>query len=146
MNNRNREHVLHMLLAIEAVKEAVEKFEQGEVNLADTISAITRALSASPAAASDVPPERVPVVRSAAACPGGRASPTVAETRDGSGFSWSPADNPVNRDPATASGPGRSRDRVRRAQDTRQPAFGGVRGPDRPPLSKRLRNSVFRCP
>jgi hypothetical protein len=45
MNNRKHEQVLQMLLAIEAVKEAVEKFEEGEVNLADTLNAITRALS-----------------------------------------------------------------------------------------------------
>jgi hypothetical protein len=44
MNTRNREQVLQMLLAIEAVKEAVEKFEQGEVNLADTLDAITSAV------------------------------------------------------------------------------------------------------
>jgi hypothetical protein len=45
MNNRNREQVLQMLLVIEAVKEAVEKFEQGEVNLTDTLNAITSAVS-----------------------------------------------------------------------------------------------------
>jgi len=39
-----------MLLAIEAVKEAVGKFEQGEVNLADTLNAITSAVSWSRAA------------------------------------------------------------------------------------------------
>jgi hypothetical protein len=50
MNNRNREQVLQMLLAIEAVKEAVEKFEQGEVNLTDTLNAITSAVSCSRAA------------------------------------------------------------------------------------------------
>ena len=47
MNNRTSEQVLQMLLAIEAVKEAVEKFEQGEVNLIDTLNAITRAVSRS---------------------------------------------------------------------------------------------------
>jgi hypothetical protein len=45
MSSRNRDQVLQMLLAIEAVKEAVEKFEAGEVNLADTFNAISRALS-----------------------------------------------------------------------------------------------------
>ena len=50
MSTRNHDHVLHMLLAIEAVKDAVQKFEDGEVNLADTLTAITRAVSWSRAA------------------------------------------------------------------------------------------------
>ena len=45
MNTRNREQVLQMLLAIEAVKEAVQKFEQGDANLNDTLDAINTAVS-----------------------------------------------------------------------------------------------------
>lgn len=50
MSNRNREHVLPMLLAIEAVKETVERFEQGEVNLIDTLNATSTVVSWSRAA------------------------------------------------------------------------------------------------
>jgi hypothetical protein len=45
MSSRSRDQVLQMLLVIEAVKEAVEKFEAGEANLADTFNAISSAMS-----------------------------------------------------------------------------------------------------